>query len=565
MAESEFQKCPGHHAVVGAQSPGPREVELPLHEALGALVGEARRGDGARVDRHEPPAHHGIEVGRREPASVEVALHPRQLVRLDADREAVGHVRRHRLLPAHEQLRAHEREHQHRHEPEAQGDDLHEARPGAPPEVGEPVAPGPARRAPGSRRQRDEAVACQRRHRERRGEASHRDRAQLHIARLPHDQRGERGEARGIRGEAQGLGGGDSRRSTRNVDTLRRRSSGGSVNPSSTTMPITAPRTAGHGPGSGSSTVKNVASQRARIAWAPYPAAHPRAHPATPERRELPGVDPEEPRLGRPEAAHGGRRVHLALGEAPRRQRHRDGCEHDREQRREAEEALRPLERGAHLAARVAHAFHALAAAEHARHFLAVALDRLRLAAQQQAIAHPAAHLDEPRGLQVRLVHQHARGDAEVIEHAVGLARDHRGDHEARTSHLQGVTHLHADARGERHPDPRGAGTRAAGDLAFGRAGRIGDADASPQREVRRHRLDVGEAHAAGRGNHARKGARACGFEPFPARGFGEGGRRRMVRDHHQIAAQELVRLGVECRPARGRRRSPRWSRSPPR
>jgi hypothetical protein len=53
------------------------------------------------------------------------------------------------------------------------------------------------------------------------------------------------------------------------VETFRRRSSGGSVKPSSRTKPMTAPRTAGIGPGSGRLTVKKLLSHRASTACAP--------------------------------------------------------------------------------------------------------------------------------------------------------------------------------------------------------------------------------------------------------------------------------------------------------
>ena len=61
----------------------------------------------------------------------------------------------------------------------------------------------------------------------------------------------------------KGSAGARSRRSTRSVETLRSRSSGGSVKPSSSTNPITAPRNPGSGPGNGSDTVKKPVSQRA--------------------------------------------------------------------------------------------------------------------------------------------------------------------------------------------------------------------------------------------------------------------------------------------------------------
>ena len=63
-----------------------------------------------------------------------------------------------------------------------------------------------------------------------------------------------------------GSAGARSRRNTRSVDTLRRRSSGGSVKPSSSTNPIATPRNPGNGPGKGRLTVKNDVSHDASTA-----------------------------------------------------------------------------------------------------------------------------------------------------------------------------------------------------------------------------------------------------------------------------------------------------------
>src|SRR6185503_17032282 len=72
------------------------------------------------------------------------------------------------------------------------------------------------------------------------------------------------------------------------------------------------------------------------------------------------------------------------------------------------------------------------------------ALELPGLAGEEHPVAHAAADLDQPRGREVRLVHQHARRDAEVFEHAVGLARDELGDGERRVAHLEARAGLHA-------------------------------------------------------------------------------------------------------------------------
>ena len=72
--ESGIPEASRDDPIVGAGAARPREVELALHEPLGALVLEGSGGDGAIADRDQPSAHHRIEIRRREVQRVEMGL-----------------------------------------------------------------------------------------------------------------------------------------------------------------------------------------------------------------------------------------------------------------------------------------------------------------------------------------------------------------------------------------------------------------------------------------------------------------------------------------------------------
>ena len=78
----------------------------------------------------------------------------------------------------------------------------------------------------------------------------------------------------------------------------------------------------------------------------------------------------EELRLRRTEAAHHRAAVEVALDEAARAERDRDAGEDRGEQRGQAEEALRAVDRGAHLGPAGFQVVHALAALQLLLHFI---------------------------------------------------------------------------------------------------------------------------------------------------------------------------------------------------
>ena len=83
-----------------------------------------------------------------------------------------------------------------------------------------------------------------------------------------------------------------------------------------------------------------------------------------PSDEELHAVEAQQLRLRRAEAAHHRAAVEVALDEAARAERDRDAGEDRREQRGEAEEALRAVDRRAHLGPAGLEVLDALAALE---------------------------------------------------------------------------------------------------------------------------------------------------------------------------------------------------------
>jgi hypothetical protein len=417
---------------------------------------------------------------------------------------------------------------------------------GAAAQVREPVAPRAGGGAAHARDEADEDVSGERADGERREEAAERDRAQPQVTRLPDDEPGKRAKPQQERREAEGLGRGEvaaqhaQRGSVAKPQQRRKRES------------QEQHEADGHAA---------QARQRSRVRKlhreeAGEPIGHDRLEGVAgdapdergeeAERDELPRVDREEIRLRRTEAAHHRGGVDLALGETARGERDRDGREDDGQERSEAEEALRALERRLHFAARVAHAVDAFAARELRLHLPAISLDRLLLSAHEQPVADAASHLDELRRLEVVEMDEDAGCQAEVIQDAVGLARDHRPDEELRAPDLQGVAHFRAGAIEKRGRHPRRSHRRCPRSLALGSSGQVCNPELAAQRKPGRHGLDLGKLRSTGRRDHARERARLHHLELLGARRVEERRRDRMIRDHREIATQQLVCLPIE-------------------
>jgi hypothetical protein len=354
--------CPGKDVRVG-------QVELALDQALGALLVEVVRVHRRVVHGHEPPAHHREELGLGDAARGEEAAHFGDLVRLHADEESVRRIRRRAAPPRIDQVVAREREQQHRGEAEREARHLHGVAARMPAQVREAVAQRAAARAqaPRHRRRRQRTQRAE----GHRGEHEHRDaeaadhvEPEARVARLPDEQPGERRAARGVGGEraaagSAGLAPDDAhRRHVLQLQERRQREAEQQHEPDEEALQRRRGRRRGQ------RRAQQVAERRGDralrgIAERAAERARRRA-----EHEELQAEELDEPRLRRAQAAHHRAAVQVPLDEAARAERDGHAGEDRREQRGETEEALRAVDRGAHLGPAVFQVLDALAALE---------------------------------------------------------------------------------------------------------------------------------------------------------------------------------------------------------
>jgi hypothetical protein len=183
----------------------------------------------------------------------------------------------------------------------------------------------------------------------------------------------------------------------------------------------------------------------------------------------------------------------MTLDIASRRQRHRHRRQHHRQQRRQAEEFLRPFERGTDLRAAVLRVFDPLPTRQA---WLEVALETLhqrQVAGQQQAVADAAADLQQGGGRQIVEVHQQARRDAEEVDAAIRLQRQHGIDAQRTLPDDDPVADARAQRRGQTLVDPDRSGRRHAARRRIRDIQRRRNAQGAAQRISGADRLDLGE------------------------------------------------------------------------
>jgi hypothetical protein len=168
----------------------------------------------------------------------------------------------------------------------------------------------------------------------------------------------------------------------------------------------------------------------------------------------------------------------MTLHVTTRGKRHGDCRQDHRQQRGEAEELLRPIERGADLWPTVLRVFYPLPAPQLWFDLTLEALDQRQLAGQQQAVGDTAADLQQGRCRQIVEVHQQARRDAEEIDAAIGLQGQHGVDAQRALPDGNPVTDTRAQRRRQTLVDPGRARSGHAARRRIGNIERRGDAQA---------------------------------------------------------------------------------------
>jgi hypothetical protein len=279
-------------------------------------------------------------------------------------------------------------------------------------------------------------------------------------------------------------------------------------------------------------------------------------------QRELDQVHHADLVLGHAQAAQHGACVQVALHEAARGDRHRDGGEHGRQQADQRQEAVRAVERGAHLRAAVLKRFdaHALdrAAGDLRTQPLFVPVHARQVVGGWRGDLHAVCHageiVDQVRGRQVGKREHHARGEVGDGRAAVGFGGDQLRDPQALVAELDRVADVDLQADQQVGIDPYGAGRghgRGAG--AERRAGIVGagrDAHLAAQRVACRDRLhgsQLGDGRVAlACLRHAGEGD-GIGQQQAAAPGFAAPvGANRLVGVHQQVRTDQLVCVAVE-------------------
>ncbi len=251
--------------------------------------------------------------------------------------------------------------------------------------------------------------------------------------------------------------------------------------------------------------------------------------------------------------------VQVALREVARRHGHRDGRQQRGEQRHEAQELLRAIDRLGHLGAARREVLHAHAAQalrlDPCLGPVGVGLRHLLVTArrtQRESPRDAAGRLHQPGGGEIGQVQHDARRQGGEAGAAVGLDRDEGRDAQRGVAQLQPVTHLQRQRLGQRRIDPGRARLRPAPErLHRGRLAEL-HPDAAAQGIGGIHRLDRGEprrpALRRSGARHAGEVDRLADDQSAGDGGLRELGRHRLVGQHHGVAAQQLRGVAHEAR-----------------
>ncbi len=533
------------------------EVELPVHQALGAVVGVVVGRDGPAVDGDQPAAEHRIPVVAAHAGAVQRRAEGLLLVGHHVDDEAVGRIRRRGAPPARHQVGAQQHQQHQRQQAHRQAADLHHR-------IGRPRRDLPRRQHQPARRRGLVDQPAQQLHRHprqqgeeqhRAGEAAHRDAAELHVAagRQQQGREAQRAHAQHRRrGRPQAADVAPDHAQGRHPGQLqhRRQAEGEEQRQPDADAEGGRPQR-----GRGQRRLDQPGQQQhEEVVHAP---AHEHAEQAgrQADQRELHDVSGGDGALALAQHAQHGAVVQVAGREAARRQRHRHGRKQRRQQRDEVEELARAVQRLAHLGAAAFEGLQPraaqLALLDDGVQLVGERLHRPGAAGDGEAVGDAAGRLHEAGARHVGLVDHDARREAHEAGAAVGLDHDHARDRQARIAQQQRVAHLEIERGEQPGVDPHLTGR---GHLARGLTRAVGRGrhlQAAAQRVARRHRLEghqpAGAALRVGCTRHGREGVGHRAVQPQRRGALREGRRRRVVRHQHRVAAEQLARVALQA------------------
>jgi len=239
---------------------------------------------------------------------------------------------------------------------------------------------------------------------------------------------------------------------------------------------------------------------------------------------------------------------------AARGQGHRHCAEQRRQQRHQVQKLFSPGQRGAELWAA---AFQRLDAGT--AHGIGVdlrlrpidkAFDGAVLACHRQPVTQATGGLDQPGGLHIGLVDHDARCKIHEARAPVGLIDDDAAHLETAVTQQQVAAHRQPERIQQRRVNPGLTGLgNVTGQVASG-IGLLGHAQTSTQgiafgHDLQRHQLDAATG-LVGRTRHGRE-SQVDGLLQTQCLDLRqEGGRDRVVADHHGIAPQQLARIALQ-------------------
>ena len=182
------------YLVAVRQLGGPRQVLLAAREPLSALVRVLEFLDRGAVDRRHARAHERIEARHGDVLGAKDVRNRLAFVGLDVDHEVIRRVLVERLAPAFEQVCPHQRQEEQDRNAEAERNDLYGARPSAPRNVGEPVAPRDADPGAESAHRRDQSAANEIQRQRDHDDAAEQNREHARVADRVVEQCRDRGE-----------------------------------------------------------------------------------------------------------------------------------------------------------------------------------------------------------------------------------------------------------------------------------------------------------------------------------------------------------------------------------
>ncbi len=547
----------GNDLVVGRLRHGRGQVELAVHQALGAVVRVVGRAHGLAVHGQQAAPDHGVPVVALDAAILEALLEGVGLLGHDVDHEAVGRIGRRGLAPAADEVGAQQHQQHQGQQAHGQAADLHHGigRAGGYLPRGQHQ---PARRrgfvdAAAQQLDRHPAQAGEQRHGA--GKAAHGDQSQLDVAAHGQQQCRKTGHAHAEHGQRRGLEPAHVapyHAQRRHLGQLqhRRQAEGEQQREPHAQAKRHGPQACGR-----QGRLHQARQQQHEDVVHQVANGHAQRAGEQADQRELGGVGTGNGALALAQHAQHGRGVEVVGGKAARGQRHGHGREQRGQQGHQAQEFLGPVQRLAHFGATALQRLHA-----HAMLFglfrlvrspLAEGLDGSGGACHGKAVGQAAGGLHQAGGGHIGLVEHHARRKAHEAGAPVGLDHDDAGDAQLRITEQQGVAHGQAQRleQGRINPD-----LAARGDVARGLLGRTrahGHGEGAAQRiaglyAFQGHELAGTTLVVAGPPH----GGKAHGSHALQAQGLGaldEGRGRGIVAGHHGIAAQKLQGIALQA------------------